>query len=558
MSSDPGPLAPLRNEPAETNCPTCHWVLSVRDTWTHDIYTLAGKRTVTEVTLQCRLHRRRIFPPPPLTPSKSPFAFDVIAEAGRLRFLEQRQFAEIATALHERGLPRLASRTVQRLTDRFALYHMAVHLESLPILRKELDRRGGYVLVLDGTGIPGRMTLVLTDDDESGGTGWVLLAAPIAEESADQIRPFLRRLRKALGPPLSGISDQGSGLRDAFRAVFVGVYLLLCHFHVLRGFGNTLQGKRYAAFRHELDRSGVKGRLKRLARRLRKARGASREARGTVAWIEEILGTEQAAKGRVYPFYLSALEFYRVSVKVEAELKAVLSRPGRRAKGRPYRKLEEILTRLSLDSKSRARLARDFPLLWQKWLWFERIRKVLGYRNGPVPLSPEGKLSARGLERGRRRLDWLLKKLRQEAGEKSRSPLVREFHGQLSKIAEKLETHREELFAPNVVVRVNGKSVVRALHRSNGAAERKFHGLRHSCRRITGDDGREGQVQREGPGMLIVSNLRDSRYARVVYGSLSHVGERFAHVNPAALAEAKLILTRKDELTSGRKALGQQ
>lgn len=167
----------------------------VRDTFTHDIWTLHGKRTVTEVILHCKLHRRRVFHPPPLTPPKSPFAFDVVAEAGRLRFLEQRQLQEIAEALHQRGLPLLGERTVQRLTDRFLLYHAAVHLESLPRLREALRQKGGYVLVLDATGTPGAMTLVLTDDDDSGGTGWVLLAAPITDEGPQQLGPHLDRLR---------------------------------------------------------------------------------------------------------------------------------------------------------------------------------------------------------------------------------------------------------------------------------------------------------------------------------------------------------------------------
>ena len=92
------------------------------------------------------------------------------------------------------------------------------------------------------------------------------------------------------------------------------------------------------------------------------------------------------------------------------------------------------------------------------------------------------------------------------------------------------------------------------MHRSNGAAERKFHGLRHTCRRITGDGGREGQVQREGSGMLIAGNLRDLRYVRVVYGSL---GERFARVSQAALTEAKILLTRSDVFTSAHKACDQ-
>ncbi|EQD54768.1 hypothetical protein B1B_09517, partial [mine drainage metagenome] len=70
-------------------------------------------------------------------------------------------------------------------------------------------------------------------------------------------------------------------------------------------------------------------------------------------------------------------------------------------------------------------------------------------------------------------------------------------------VAKKLREHREELFAPNVVAQVNGKQVVRHIHRSNGAAERKFHGLRRHGKRITGMDGSDRLVQREGAGMLL-------------------------------------------------------
>lgn len=45
-----------------------------------------------------------------------------------------------------------------------------------------------------------------------------------------------------------------------------------------------------------MDQSGAKGALHRLARRLRKERGPSREARQTRGWIEEILTWEEAAK----------------------------------------------------------------------------------------------------------------------------------------------------------------------------------------------------------------------------------------------------------------------
>ena len=80
----------------------------------------------------------------------------------------------------------------------------------------------------------------------------------------------------------------------------------------------------------------------------------------------------------------------------------------------------------------------------------------MGFRNGPVPLSPRGTLSEKGLEHGRRRLDWLAGKIQEEVGNKSRSPRVREFHRQLVAIGEMLRAHREELFAPNIRVRVGG------------------------------------------------------------------------------------------------------
>ena len=57
--------------------------------------------------------------------------------------------------------------------------------------------------------------------------------------------------------------------------------------------------------------------------------------------------------------------------------------------------------------------------------------------------------------------------------------------------------------------------------------------------------------------MLFVSNQRDSRYVRVVYGPYSHFGERYAKVSSKALIEAKSILGREDEFTSAHKALRQ-
>jgi hypothetical protein len=164
------------------------------------------------------------------------------------------------------------------------------------------------------------MTLVRTDDDDSGGTGWVLLSAPIEKEDPKLVRPHLVRLEKALGPPPVGISNDSDGLRDPFREVFPGVYLLLCHFHVLRSIGERPAGKRYRRFHGEVERRGVKRALRSLRRRLREARGGSDQARKVLSWVEEILSWEGAAKRRPFPFFWSALGFYRRCEKVRGEL----------------------------------------------------------------------------------------------------------------------------------------------------------------------------------------------------------------------------------------------
>lgn len=154
-------------------------------------------------------------------------------------------------------------------------------------------------------------------------------------------------------------------------------------------------------------------------RRLRKACRASQEARRTLAWTEERLGWKKAAHGRAYPVLWKALEFHSRCAKVRGELEAVLSRPGRRAKGAPHLGLKNVLDRLRPKSKSRDPLARGFPHLEEKWAWLERIRRVLGSRNGQVPLSPRGDLSEKGLELDRRRLDWRLEKVERKYGRRT-------------------------------------------------------------------------------------------------------------------------------------------
>jgi hypothetical protein len=526
--NDPGPL---RREPHSHSCtPNCDRPLHVLKTVSRTVVDADRLLPITEVFRYCPRHPSRVFAPDPITPPKSFHTFDLIARVGQWRFLAHKQFTEIQQELAERG-PKVPVRTLQHLADRYTLLTVATHLESLARLATELDTQGGYVLLIDGTGKAGRMVLQLTD-------GWgrgVLLSSTIPNESREALVPVLRQLDALLGRPVAAVRDMSKGIDKALREVWPGLLILTCHMHFLRAEGITLFDRLYPRFRLTVNRRGVKKRLFALRKKLRREVGKSREARQSLAWMEEILAYPRAGEGLPYPFFLAEVEFYRRCERTWAEVRRVLSRPGRRATGAPYRKLEEILGRLFLPRPGQRQLAETCEKLEERWVWFQRLRRVLRFRNGPIPLDTERRLSERALEKGRRKLDWFRAKVEAVPGAE------RSLRHDLAKVAKDLKARREELFAPNVVVKVNGHTVVRPVPRTTAWAEGKFRKLRRHGRRIRGNSEVEALVQREGPGLLLMENLRDPKYVRTVYGSLARQGTRFTHVKEGSLVTAKTL-----------------
>lgn len=144
-------------------------------------------------------------------------------------------------------------------------------------------------------------------------------------------------------------------------------------------------------------------------------------------------------------------------------------------------------------------------------------------------------MNERDLEKGRRKLDWYVAKA---DGIPRSERLLRK---DLAKVVEDLKQRREELFAPNVVVEVRGRRVVHPVPRTTAWAKGKFRKLRRHGRRIRGNAEVKALVQREGPGLLLMENLRDRKYVRFVYGSLSRQGARFAQGGESALEAAKTL-----------------
>jgi hypothetical protein len=472
---------------------------------------------LTEVTRYCPKHRDQTFKPSKgLVPSKSRYGYDIIVETGRLRFAENRQLGEISSEYARRGI-RIPERTVQWLCDRYLQYLTAVHWESLNRLSQLVRERGGYVLHVDGSGSGGPMVLLLKD----GWSGIHLLTAPISHETAEQMVPHIRVIRERFGNPVAVVADMNGNVWSAVRDVFPETYIIICHFHFLRNVAMKLFESVYPRFRYGVNRCGVKRRLRVLRRLLRRKNGLTEEEGRALDAVEYILDYRKDARGLPYPFSMPDMDFYQRCSDVEPTIRdAILERASRNTVSPRLARLQNYINR-------------------ERWHWFRRIRVALRYRNGPIPLSTNVSLSDGDLEKGRRRLDWVMGKIGEFERRIGLEPHEMARRKALRKVGNMILDYRENLFAPNVLVKSNGIDIVRKLPRTNTPEEYEFRKARRHSRRIRGNSNVERQFQRDGPGILLANNLTNRSYVRCVYGTMDQMAERFAKVGEESLSIAK-------------------
>ena len=531
----------VRLEPEEKMCPECSVRLTVRNTRTRTIVTSDGTQKVTGVTRRCPVHPGVVFRPQiQLTPPKSMYGFDVVVEMGRLRFLEHKQIGEIREHFRKKGIS-IPLKTVENLCQRFLWYCVAVHLEKFPKLVGLFEKQGGYVLHVDSTTTKGSPGTLLMKDSWSGIR---LLAASISGESTAQVIPHLRVLQKHLGNPIAAIRDMGMGIETAVLEVFPGVYVISCHYHVLRDVGLRLFDRVYPQFQRRVDQTGVKKRLRVLKRQFLKRMLLSEERDIAVEFLTYLLEYKKDGNGVAYPFSLPAVDFFRRCEEIQLKVrKAILSRAKDNICSPCLHRLGDALDLLRPPPAVNGRILAGYLKIMERWKWFERVRCALRYRNGPVPLNTEGFLSDRELENGRKMLDDLQKKITWFVAQGD-AGADRSLKQVLRGVSKLLVERRDELFVPNVVVEVNGRQRVRRLPRTNNALEQDFRKMRRHARRIQGNGDVERTVQRDGAGLAIVVNLELKEYVRCVYGSLDQIVGRFAEVSMSSLREAKALFRR--------------
>ncbi|MFQ5473493.1 MAG: hypothetical protein ACE5FA_11515, partial [Dehalococcoidia bacterium] len=434
-------------EEADDACPDCGRRLYLRLTRRRKVVSLAyGSFLALERQGFCPAHPERA--PvrsrqlPRIVAAGANLAHDVVVRVGLARFLECRQFEEIQAELSRQYGVVVPQRTFSYLAQRFVAYLQVVHEQSISLLRKDMRKRGGYVLHIDGTCEEASHVLLVCLDSLSG---QILDSRKIASENTADVKDVLKNVRQQWGVPLAIVHDLRQSLITAAAEVFEGVAQFVCHYHLAADVGKDILSPDVDRLRRLFRRTKVRPKLRELRRSLKKFAVSEDSAehvvrtvldcrspqrlqqyateemlKGTVhALASWILAFSRTGEGYGYPFDLPYLALYERIVEVHKVLeKASAAWPRKTAGAMGTLKRLKTVLEAALSSEHTEELRQIVADTMRDLRIFQRFRTALRIcpNGGKRRRNDEGAPDT--LSPGRHKL--LLKKLRAALRRKAR------------------------------------------------------------------------------------------------------------------------------------------
>ena len=538
----------------EEGCSKCRQPLRVRLTRRRTVLTVRyGKLIAIERQGHCPNHTK-------LPPARSrelarivapgcKIGYDLIAWAGLARYLKCRQHEEIQAELsHQAGIE-VPVRTISESCHKFVAYVQAVHQESIPLLRREMRDRGGYILHIDGTCEEGSRVLLVCLDSLSG---QVLESRKISSENAEEVEQILRQVRRDWGSPLAVVHDLRKSLITAAGNVFPGVAQFVCHFHFAADVGKDILSSHVDRLRKLFRRTKVRPKLRALCRSLKKFAVAQESGEhivgsildgGSTQQLRE-LSTPEAVKGAVhalaswilafshngdgygFPFDVPYLTLYERVLEVDKVLGA--ASPDwcvtKRGPLGSLKRLKEILE-LVVASEHTAEFRRIVEETKRDQTIFSQLRNALRIcpQGGTQRRNDEGSSDTLTSSRHQALLQELRRSLKRKARRGASQKACRT-------VVEHLDKYWVYLFGH--ALKQRPKKIV--VPRTNNVEESLFRTIKRQCRRLHG----RGHICRDIEDMFeaapLVLNLTNISYCKTVYGGTDFrcIAARFSAVDP--------------------------
>ncbi len=204
-----------------------------------------------------------------LVPDHGTFGFDVIVHVGRALFVRCLGMAEVVDELERKNISTSRSE-VTFLGKKFIAYLAHAHREAREEIRDAMQKRGGYILHVDGTCEGSSPNLFCGLDELSK---LILDSIKVPSEKKELLVRFFKRIKAQYGKPVALVHDMGKGILAAVEEVFPGIPDFICHFHFLRDIGKDLFGKEYKILFDRLKKHGIRTALRERLKALEKKIG---------------------------------------------------------------------------------------------------------------------------------------------------------------------------------------------------------------------------------------------------------------------------------------------
>lgn len=514
-----------------------------------------GEFIAHEIILHCA-SCKKIFPSSELrslAPERCKFGYDVMEYVGKALFIECRRDSVVVSDLKDRNIE-ISDREVSYLGKKFIIYLAIAHREARERIRKGMDKRGGYVLHIDGTCDKDSPHLISSMD---GLSEIILGNIKAPSEKSGVLIPFLEDLKQSYGLPVALVHDMGSGIQKAIDKVFPGVADYICHFHFLRDIGKDLLGQEYAMIRTCLKNNRARSLLRARAKTLQLNFTNDKEMIDQISQflksgevfgsfsskipeqmayilIQWILDADNELDGYGFPFDRHHLIFVNRIFAARKLIEQIKDHaPDNRdmfARIKSNKSLVQLLNLLNslLRNKHLCQAVREMR---KKIEVFEKLRDAMRIA---LPAESDG-LNDDGADADIHTIQENLEKFKEWLLSYEFPYEINDYLGMIKQ----LEKYWAKLFAkPIKVLTAEGPAKIYP-QRTNNSMERLFRYLKRNHRRKTGVT----QMSRALKAMLadtpLVKNLSNPEYLTIILDGRTSLFERFADID-VSLARQKL------------------
>lgn len=535
---------------ADPQC-TCGGDLKVQKTQTKRVVSLSGTFIARRIRQHCG-RCGRVMEDPALrqwVPHRCNTAWDVLVFVGRRLFEDCHSVRQVRSELAARDVM-LSDSQIAKLGRKFIFYLAMAHRRATPQIRGKMARSGGYILHLDAVHQDDAPALMSGID---GLSRLVLANIKIPSENAEQIVPFLKKLKSNYGDPIACVHDMGTGICKAVSTVFPESKDFICHFHFLRDAGKDLIEPAYRKLRSCLRKHKVSTRLSELARKARQALVDRVDEANVIAksFSEDkdadnpdlttlvaayalalwCLQGKHTGDGYGFPFDRPLLAMAeRLLVLLDHMPRLLQSLPGDHTAGN---RLFVHLARKTIDVIGDPELEKSVIELRWRCRLFDHLRQAMriAIAGGSDGLNDNGQVTEmdsirKGVERFRNRLDT--------DPQLSADPLC-------VKLAEQIDKYADKLFADPIQVHLPSGPVIVYPQRTNNILEQFFRGMRRDHRRRTGDNRMHRALQTMLADTPLVKNLSNPEYMEILLDGKPDLESLFADLD-RTLTSGDLVL----------------